>query len=190
MSEAFWTRGRIVAAWLVLFVGYVVFAVVMRHRQHGIGPAPVHAATMVAPLPAQAPWPPTFAQYATADTLKGPAAPIDFASDPDARRFRTLLNSAREDSADLNGHFTFVIWGCGTGCSGHVILDLATGKIYDDTLVNFSCEEIDYRRLSGLVIDAPDPSLTDNPVCRKGATRYFTWGGKGLVELRDPRNSG
>lgn len=186
MSEAFWTRGRIVAAWLFLVAAYAVFVVVMRQRRSGVGPAPVHLASIVAPAQAQEPWPPTFAQYPTSDTLKGPAAPVDFRSDPDARRFRTLLNSAREDSADLAGHFTFVIWGCGTGCSGHVILDLATGKVYDDTLVNFSCEEIEYHRRSTLVIDAPDSSLSANPGCRRGAPRYFRWDGARLAELHPP----
>lgn len=183
MNDRFRTRGRILVAWLFLGTAYGVLALVMRHRRNGVAPAipPVAAAT-----PTPVPWPPTFAGYATADRLTGPAAPIDFTSNPDARRFRTLLNEARQDSADYRGHFTFVIWGCGTGCSSHVILDLASGRIYDDTLVNFSCEEIEYRQSSALVVDTPDPSLASNPACRSGATRYFVWGGSGLVELHKP----
>jgi len=144
----------------------------------------VAARTDSTPSPASPrPWPPTFAEYPTSDTLVGPAAPIDYAFDPDARRFRTTLEDARKGPADLAGHYEFVVWGCGTQCTSHVILDLRTGRTYDDTLVNFSCGNVSHQRESSLVIATPDTDPEVAESCPRVPTRYFLWSGTKLEEL-------
>lgn len=131
--------------------------------------------------PATPPWPPTFEQYATTDTLTGPPAPLDYSGNPDARRFRSQL--AGWTTADFAGHFVFVVWGCGTNCTSHMVLDLRTGRPYDDTLVNFSCGSASYLPTSALIISTPDTSLDASERCRLLPTRYFLWGGTSLREL-------
>jgi hypothetical protein len=133
-------------------------------------------------------WPPHFEDYATTDTLTGPAAPIDYTLDPDIRRLRTQVEGARRGKADFAGHLTFVVWGCGTQCTSNVLLDLRTGRTYDDAQVNFSCGTVHYSIGSALVVTGPD--TTEAPVdatCNLDKTHYFAWSGTGLVELQERR---
>ena len=150
---------------------------------HPRAPATVAVESARTAAPAR-PWPPTFAGYATSDTLTGPAAPIDYAFNPEIRRFRSQVEGSRSSPADFDGHYRFVVWGCGTQCTSHVILDLRTGRTYDDTLVDFSCGAVDYRKESGLVIAGPDTvSMVWNNSCALLPTRYLVWNGTALVEL-------
>ena len=137
------------------------------------------------PAVAQAPrpWPPSFAEYATPDTLVGSAAPIDYAIDPEASRFRTFLEEARMGPADLGGHYRVVVWGCGKMCAEHLILDLRTGRTYGDTLVNVGCEGLSHSRTSALVMATPYENA-DAGRCPHRSTRFFVWKGTKLEELQ------
>lgn len=121
--------------------------------------------------------------------MPGPAVPIDYAFDPTIRRFRSQVERARTGPADFNGHYRFVVWGCGTQCTSHVILDLRTGRTYDDTLVDFSCGTVEYRKESGLVIAGPDSvSEEGDDLCATRPRRFLAWSGTGLAELHHERS--
>ena len=148
------------------------------------GGPPPSATTGGDSAPSTPPWPPTFEQYATDDTLTGPPAPLDYSANPEARRFRSRLSGRTE--ADFAGHLAFVVWGCGTECTSHMVLDLKTGRPYDDTLVNFSCGTVTYAKSSALVVWSGDTTLEGDEKCHLLPTRYFVWSGAGLSELPGP----
>jgi hypothetical protein len=127
-------------------------------------------------------WPPSTSDYVTFDTLTGPPAPIDYAFLPDARRFRSQLESATK--ATFAGHYTFVTWGCGTQCEQHYLLDLRTGRVYSDTLLNFSCGTVTYDVSSALVIASSAGPAAEG--CPDHLTRYLAWQGTEFVPLDTP----
>ena len=47
------------------------------------------------------------------------------------RLYRTRIREAAHDGPNFAGHFAIAEWGCGTGCSGFVIVDLISGAVYD-----------------------------------------------------------
>ena len=155
------------------------------HTPRAGRPADSVAATapVAATTPASRPWPPSFAEYATSDTLVAPSAPIDYAIDPEASRFRTFLEEARMGPADLGGHYRVVVWGCGKMCAEHLILDLRTGRTYGDTLVNVGCEGLSHTRTSALVMATPYENA-DAGRCPHRSTRFFVWTGTKLEELQ------
>jgi hypothetical protein len=120
--------------------------------------------------------PPTFEAYPASETFKGPpAAPrLNSAS---ARMFRTELRRQAATGPNFAGHFTFAIWGCGSGCSSFAVLDAVTGQV---TFPTFSSEDgrtdgrttchrtLDYRLTSTLLVVSGN---VDGVV----GTHYFNW---------------
>jgi hypothetical protein len=84
----------------------------------------------------------------------GKQAPINWKSNPSARRFRTVIKEGVKRGVNFAGHYCIVQWGCGTLCQSWVIVDLDNGKIYDGIS---TCRGLDYRSDSRLIIlDPPD----------------------------------
>ena len=73
---------------------------------------------------------PHFEDYPVSETFKGKSAPIDFSSDPDAIRFRTRLTEGVENGPNFSGHYTVILWGCGTECETIAVVDAKTGAVY------------------------------------------------------------
>ena len=47
------------------------------------------------------------------------------------RKFRTAITEGYNNTnVDFGGHYIVVLWGCGTGCSNGVMVDINTGLIY------------------------------------------------------------
>jgi hypothetical protein len=147
-------------------------------------PASDAAASVEAAAPRPGAWPPAFNEYATTDTLTGPAAELDLADDPDAERFRSQLAGAKV--ANFAGHYAFVTWGCGTICQTGALLDLRTGRSLDLAPVDLGCGAIEHQASSSLVIWGPDTTAHTYSRCRALLPRYFVWEGDSLRELRDP----
>jgi hypothetical protein len=148
-------------------------------------PAPGAAAPVEAVAPRPGIWPPAFNEYATTDTLTGPAAELDLAGDPDAEHFRTRLSSAKE--ANFAGHYAFVTWGCGTACLTGTLLDLRTGRPHSIAPLDLGCGLIDHNVTGRLVVWGPDTAGVVDSECRRLSRRYFVLEGESLRELRDPR---
>ena len=72
---------------------------------------------------------PKFEDYPVREVYKGPAAPVRL----DGKRARLYRTRLREDSRtgpNFAGHYTVVIWGCGTGCAQMAVVDSKTGRVY------------------------------------------------------------
>ena len=94
--------------------------------QEAHGPAP--PSQTLADFNAEEPRP-KFTDYPVNNIYRGePAAPIITEK---SRGFRTRIRRGARSAVEFAGHYTMPGWGCGTGCSGLVVVDSKTGKIYD-----------------------------------------------------------
>src|SRR5690242_10449028 len=114
--------------------------------------APSVATGRVDSTPSLPAGPPTFTAFQTSDTLAGPPAAPDYEADSTPPRLREIIGDAVQARPNFAGVFSIVTWGCGTQCRSHVILDRRTGRMIDDTLLDFSCHEPDFRLNSTLVV--------------------------------------
>jgi hypothetical protein len=71
----------------------------------------------------------TFEDYPI-EIYKGELTDPDFSTDPDARNFATRIKNECAKGINFAGHYTLVIWGCGSPCQSRVVVDRKTGKIY------------------------------------------------------------
>lgn len=72
---------------------------------------------------------PRFEDYPVREVYKGPVAPVRLDSRR-ARMFRTRLREDSRTGPNFAGHYTVVIWGCGTGCAQMGVVDSKTGRVY------------------------------------------------------------
>jgi hypothetical protein len=72
---------------------------------------------------------PQFGDYPVKEIYKGPVARVRLDS-PRARMFRTRLREDSRSGPNFAGHYTVVIWGCGTGCAQMGVVDSKTGRVY------------------------------------------------------------
>lgn len=72
---------------------------------------------------------PQFSDYPVKEIYKGAVASVRLDS-AKARMFRTRLREDSRTGPNFAGHYTVVIWGCGTGCAQMGIVDSKTGRVY------------------------------------------------------------
>jgi hypothetical protein len=84
-------------------------------------------------------------------------ANLDLKSNKYANSFRTRLRDGyAADTTNFAGHYTFVIWGCGTECQMSMIIDRRTGKIYDSPEASCGYDFTADSRM--LIVNPPDTS--------------------------------
>ena len=72
---------------------------------------------------------PRFEDYPVREVYKGAVADVRLDSRR-ARMFRTRLREDSRGGPNFAGHYTVVIWGCGTGCAQMGVVDSKTGRVY------------------------------------------------------------
>jgi hypothetical protein len=72
---------------------------------------------------------PTFQDYRVALEAPVEHPRVDTKTTPIGRRYRTVLRKGIASGANYAGHFTVVIWGCGTSCSSFAVVNLKTGQV-------------------------------------------------------------
>jgi hypothetical protein len=72
---------------------------------------------------------PRFEDYPVREIYKGPVAPVRLDSRK-ARMFRTRLREDSRVGPNFAGHYTVVVWGCGTGCAQMGLVDARNGRVY------------------------------------------------------------
>jgi hypothetical protein len=121
---------------------------------------------------------PLFEQFPAAKRLNKPPAPADIKRDRSARMFRTVLTQSAKKGPNFAGHYTVVLWGCGSGCVALAIVDADSGKVYfpsnllsvDNMAVELTTL-IDFRIDSRLLIVVG--GINDDPALR--GISYFVW---------------
>jgi len=74
-----------------------------------------------------------FKDFPVGRVFKGRPASVDLSSDKQARKYRTILRDGAKSGTNFAGHYTIVIWGCGTSCQQFAIVDAQTGKVHFST---------------------------------------------------------
>jgi hypothetical protein len=93
-----------------------------------IAPTPVPDDCLISVDAIKAPTP-QFAAYPAPAEKLGKPAPVDLASDPNARQYKTRLREAARAGPNFAGHFAVAGWGCGTACLQWSVVNLRTGKV-------------------------------------------------------------
>jgi len=124
---------------------------------------------------------PAFAAFPSGRTYRESPASINFASDPDSRRFRSVLEAGIRSGPNLAGHFRIVTWGCGTQCRSYAIVDVASGRIFGDSALDFDCHDPEFRVDSRLVVEVADTAVFGP--CSRG-DHYYAWNDSAFVEMK------
>jgi hypothetical protein len=121
----------------------------------------------------------SFRNYPVAAHFSGkPAKPLLVT--PHERNFRTMIRTQANKGPNFAGHFTLAQWGCGSPCLSFVIIDAASGAIYDFKEAvgcadkNGIDASVDFRLNSRLVIAT---GFSEKLGC---GTSFYEWNGKRL----------
>jgi hypothetical protein len=130
--------------------------------------------------------PPDFNDYPATESFSGAPAPVDLSSDPDARRFRTVLREGAQTGPNFAGKYTVVTWGCGTSCQSVAIVDAETGSVYMPGIVAEAGvkHKLDSRLL---VVNPPENTPGNRPDWME--TSYYVWDGTELTEVSTSSSS-
>jgi len=102
---------------------------------------------------------PRFGDYPV-EVWSGSPAPVAI-STPDERLYRTQIRSATKHPPNFAGHYSVVIWGCGSGCLRSAVVDLQNGKVFSPPVTEDSQEEDGGRWwVSGEFTFEPPPIIT------------------------------
>lgn len=100
----------------------------------------------------------SFKNYPVQEIYKGKPAPAKPARGR-AGKFRTRIKLGAKKGPNFAGHYTIVLWGCGSDCSGVAIVDAKTGEVFIDpelleisTKVSQDSPKIQFRLDSRLLI--------------------------------------
>jgi hypothetical protein len=116
-----------------------------------------------------------FEDYAVADTSLGRSRPaaVDLASVDYGRMYRTRVREGAAAGPNFAGHYTVVLWGCGTGCRVVAVVDARTGRLSRETLL--TAAGVQYRRGSRLLFADP-PAPEHPPDCAScGTPAFYEW---------------
>ncbi|MBX3245504.1 MAG: hypothetical protein KF685_13710 [Acidobacteria bacterium] len=125
---------------------------------------------------------PGFVDY-PAKVEKPRAKAVNLSSHKDARLFRTRLREGFREGPNFAGHYTIVIWGCGTACLSGAVIDMRTGRVYFPPelggigAISFEFEEaLTYNEHSRLLIvrGIPGPNGAESEDTEEGAY-YYEW---------------
>ena len=119
----------------------------------------------------------TFKEY-PATVYNGPLADPDFSTNPDAKVFIPRIKDACANGINFAGHYTLVLWGCGTACQSGVVVDRITGRIFDGYISSVGSE---FKKDSNMIIKnigAIDPDTNLIEVCAScGEVSHNIWTG-------------
>jgi hypothetical protein len=135
------------------------------------GAAPcAHAQARKARAASQAP---RFEDYPAREVYKGRPARVRLDS-KQARMFRTRLREDSRTGPNFAGHYTVVIWGCGSGCAQMGVVDARTGRVYFPPLEYMDIPDMEDERARWFRPDSKLLVLTRNHYDGQGGyTAYY-----------------
>ncbi len=125
---------------------------------------------------------PDFKDFPISEIYEGEIVDPDFETDEKAYTFRGAIKKGIKTSPNFAGHYTVILWGCGTDCQSGVVVNAKTGAIYWLPVSEF---RRDFRVDSSLLIaNSPEtiesrypyyPYKKDGSVEEWVSTRYYKW---------------
>src|SRR5208337_3608845 len=103
-----------------------------------------------------------------------------------ALQFRTVIRNGAKKGPNFAGHYTVVVWGCGTSCASLAIVDAMSGRVFDAPFSGITWsdgrgpvteEGLEFKVDSALLVAKGCPEETD---C---AARYYRWNGQHMTLL-------
>ena len=129
---------------------------------------------------------PRFEDYPVSQLFKGKPAPVGLRTHPRANLFRTMLREGAKQGANFAGHYTVVMWGCGSDCMEVAIVDAKTGRVYFAPFIVTPSMKADYRINSRLLVQNP-PERNERPIDAEMFDVYkpgwYVWKGNRFVKL-------
>lgn len=142
-------------------------------------------------VPADAPG---FEQFAVKTIYRGAPARPDVHTASRSRLFRTMIRLGAKRGPNFAGHYTLVMWGCGSGCLAVCVVDAVTGKVFHpENLSTIDNENVDWEglegpdgrlirfRLDSRLIVVPG-GINEDPQLR--GISYFVWERQSLRRIR------
>jgi len=74
---------------------------------------------------------PQFEDFSVSAVYKGPKAPVDLSSNPEAQTYRTRLREGAKKPPNFAGRYVIVEWGCGIQCTVYMMVDVKNGTVFD-----------------------------------------------------------
>ena len=78
---------------------------------------------------------PSFSRYAVSSPSKGLRPKLDYASNPIAKAYRSVLREDVSNGPNFAGHHRVTVWGCGSSCAMFAVTDLNSGKVITTDIV-------------------------------------------------------
>ncbi|TPE46059.1 hypothetical protein [Pontibacter mangrovi] len=110
--------------------------------------------------------------YGVGNMYRGKLAPLDEASHPDAKTYRTMLRKGLEEGINFAGKYTVVSVGCGTACQLHYVVDNQTGKVLDKLQGSMGAH---YSADSRLFILNPPDSTVNYDACNNCSPEAYVF---------------
>ncbi len=126
---------------------------------------------------------PRFEDFPINETFKEKPAAVDISSNSGAREFRGALRYTAEDGPNFAGHYAVAEWGCGSTCQDGMIINIATGKVYDP-FKEATARGVNYKLKSNLFIT--DPYSDDTPLIEeilRIPVKYYIWKDNKLLQI-------
>ena len=129
-----------------------------------------------------------FEDYAVTNIFRAKPAEVDLTSDPQARRYRTMLRTQTKEGPNFAGKYRLASWGCGTCCEGFAFVNCETGQVrFIKELPFVTCTYpnegdkplLDFRLNSRLLI----VNRSRQEEVETSETHYYLWDGEKLKLL-------
>ena len=128
---------------------------------------------------------PRFEDHPVREVYRGRNAPVRLDSRK-ARAYRTRLREDSRTGPNFAGHYTVVVWGCGTGCAQMGVVDAVTGRVYFPPVEYMDIPDMDdeAERSKWFRLDSRLLRITQNQYDgRGGYTAYYYLFDRGRFRL-------
>ena len=118
------------------------------------------------------------------EVYTGKLADPDFSTNPGAKTFKTRIINSCKDGINFAGHYTVIVWGCGTACQGSMIVDRKTGRIFSGVTSSLGVEFKKDSRLFIMNYDGLDYTKEELEDCSYCRPEYYLLEKGELVEMK------
>ena len=135
---------------------------------------------------------PRFEAYPVSRIYEGKPLPVNVLSHPQARKLQTRLVEGAKKGPNFAGHYTVVMWGCGTECQQIAVVEARTGIVaFAEFMTRLGAQfRIDSNLLIANPPDAVEQALRAGGASRRYRTVYYLWKAPRFVELYSVEHSG